>query len=257
MKEEEKIIKSSPGCIMICYPTRGSDVGQGENKRKMGMFTSDFMLSQLILGKPLNVPIRYCFSIGKAVEEARNDFVEVGRLPENNASYLFMVDDDVIMPGNALLQLYFRMRSSPIKPDVVSGLFTTKSDPPEPIVYRGSWNGVFWDFKMGDYFEITGSHLGCTLIDMKIFDKIEPPYFAFTMAQEKKAFGDAVNVLRSEDISFCHKVREAGGILAIDTAINCHHWDGSKGLYYFLPRDSKPYALKVGVTEFRLPEDLR
>lgn len=257
MREVKREIKSSPGCIMICYPTRGVDVGQGEGKRKMGIFTSDFVLSQLILGKPLNVPIRYCLSIGKAVEDARNDFVGVGRAPENNANYLFMVDDDVVMPGNALLQLYFRMVSSPIKPDVVSGLYTTKSDPPEPIIYRGSWNGVCWDFKMGDYFEVTGIPLGCALIDMKIFDRIEPPHFAFTEEKEDNTFGEAVNVLRSEDIAFCHKVRRVGGILAVDTAVNCHHWDNSKGMYYFLPKNSKPYALKVGITEFRLPEDLR
>jgi hypothetical protein len=47
---------------------------------------------------------------------------------------------------------------------VVSGLYYTKSVPPEPILYRGRGNGSFRDFKLGDKVWCDGIPFGLTLI---------------------------------------------------------------------------------------------
>jgi hypothetical protein len=47
---------------------------------------------------------------------------------------------------------------------IISGLYFTKSEPPEPILYRGRGNGSFRDFKLGDKVWCDGIPFGLTLI---------------------------------------------------------------------------------------------
>ena len=47
---------------------------------------------------------------------------------------------------------------------VVSGLYFTKSEPSEPLIYRGRGSGAYLDFRMGDKVYADGVPTGCLLI---------------------------------------------------------------------------------------------
>jgi hypothetical protein len=58
---------------------------------------------------------------------------------------------------------------------------------------------------------------GCVLIDMKVFDRIEEPYFEWTQGRVKSGV--------SEDFYFFEKVRNAGIPIHVDTRCKCKHVD--------------------------------
>ena len=81
---------------------------------------------------------------------------------EGNYEWMLMIEEDNILPQGAYLKLNEYMTDK--KVPIVSGLYFTKSEPPEPIVYRGSGNGAFRDFKLGDKLWADGIPFGFTLI---------------------------------------------------------------------------------------------
>jgi len=56
--------------------------------------------------------------------------------------------------------------------------------------------------------------LGACLIDMRVFDKIDPPYFNWTLASEGG---------KSEDILFCEKLQENGFGILVDGRVIAKH----------------------------------
>lgn len=161
---------------------------------------------------------------------------------EHNARYLFFVDDDVLIPQNGLRRLVYLLDNNP-EWDVVSGIYVTKVNPdqlppdrPEPLIFGGEVGrpGAFWDWKLDEIFPIWGCGMGCCLIRVDAFSKIDPPYFAFE---------DSVDGMDShsigEDLYFCTKLHKAGGKLMADGGLLCGHIDG-EGRVHSMPMESKP-----------------
>jgi hypothetical protein len=76
--------------------------------------------------------------------------------------WLLLLEDDVIPPADLFVRLNHYMREA--KTPVVSGLYYTKSNPSEPLIYRGRGNGAFLDFKMGEPVWCDGVPTGCLLV---------------------------------------------------------------------------------------------
>ena len=76
--------------------------------------------------------------------------------------FLLSVEQDNVIPPDTFVRLNEYMLAN--KVPIVSGLYFTKSQPPEPILYRGRGNGSFRDFKMGDKVWCDGIAFGLTLI---------------------------------------------------------------------------------------------
>ena len=83
-------------------------------------------------------------------------------LVEGNYEWLCSIEEDNVLP----LDFLMRMNEYIIKGDVpiVSGLYFTKSNPPEPLIYRGRGTGSFQDFKLGDKVWCDGLPFGAVLI---------------------------------------------------------------------------------------------
>lgn len=75
-------------------------------------------------------------------------------------------EDDVIAPLDAFLQINPYMSSSDYP--VISGLYFTKGQYSEPILYRGSGQGAYINFKIGDKVWATGVPTGFLLIHSKV-----------------------------------------------------------------------------------------
>jgi hypothetical protein len=76
--------------------------------------------------------------------------------------WVLSIEADNVIPPDAFIRLNEYMTAG--KVPVISGLYYTKSHPPEPILYRGRGNGSFRDFKLGDKVWCDGIPFGFTLI---------------------------------------------------------------------------------------------
>ena len=100
------------------------------------------------------IPIRY------SVADAQN--LACKQLVENNYEWLLMIEDDTIPPPDAFVRFNKYMQNGDIP--VISGLYFTKGEPSEPLVYRGRANSCYSDWKLGDLVWCDGVPTGMLLI---------------------------------------------------------------------------------------------
>lgn len=81
---------------------------------------------------------------------------------EGDFEWFLSIEQDNLIPPDAFLRLNEYMIEK--KVPIISGLYYTKSQPPEPILYRGRGNGSFRDFRLGDKVWCDGIPFGFTLI---------------------------------------------------------------------------------------------
>lgn len=81
---------------------------------------------------------------------------------EGDFEWFLSIEQDNLIPPDTFVRLNEYMIEN--KVPIVSGLYYTKSHPPEPILYRGRGNGSFRDFKLGDKVWCDGIPFGLTLI---------------------------------------------------------------------------------------------
>lgn len=196
--------------------------------------------------KSLNPPINYnsVFQIlkGQPVDVARNTIARYAL--DSGAKYLFFLGDDVIVPSYTLRQLIFRMEQDP-RLGVCGGVYCAKCNPPAPLVFRGNGKGSYWDWKIGEYFEVTGLGMDCTLIRTDVFRDLPEPWFKTV---ESDQFLDGINNAESwtEDLWFFDKLAKQGKWKTYcDSFVMCDHLDIYADKVYKLPHDSLPMRRKI------------
>lgn len=165
------------------------DENQGEWTRRIlvgtpttGMVRMEWVLSRYGQTIPTNwshvdhlqwmnamVPLRYL------VADAQNLIAKA--VVEEDFEWLLFLEQDNIIPKDTLIRLNAYMRDK--KVPVVSGLYFTKSDPPEPLLYRGRGNSFYQDWRLGDKVWVDGIPMGCTMIHgsiIKALWEISPEY---------------------------------------------------------------------------------
>jgi SAM-dependent methyltransferase len=194
-------------------------------------------------------PVNWNFVVahprGMLVDEARNWAVEKAR--EVRAKYLFFIDYDVLVPPDALLRLQYDMEQHP-EADVFCGVYCSKCNVPQPLIFKRDGFGAWWDWKVGEIHELTpdgGCHMGLTLLRVSAFDKIDahfaarneprPPYFL-----TDRRVSDGGMFIGTEDLAFCKLLREAGGRIFADTQVLAGHQCLQTHKVYGLPLTSKP-----------------
>lgn len=115
------------------------------------------------------IPLRY------TVADAQN--LAVKACLEGGFEWLLLIEDDTMPPSDAFLRFTEYMDKADIP--VVSGLYFTRSVPPEPMVYRGRGNHYFRDWKLGDKVWVDGVPTGMLLIHsslLKVMYDDSPEY---------------------------------------------------------------------------------
>lgn len=84
--------------------------------------------------------------------------------------WLFLLEQDNLVPPDIYIRLNEYMRAGNIP--VVSGLYFTKSDPPEPMVYKRGGYSYAKGWKMGDRVWCWGVPTGCLLIHCSLLQKM-------------------------------------------------------------------------------------
>lgn len=187
------------------------------------------------------IPLRYSIADGQnmIVQEA----------VKNNYEYLLLIEHDTIPPADALIRFNQYMRDK--KYPVVSGLYFTRSDPAEPMIYRGRGSSYYTDWKLGDKVFCDGVPTGMLLVDMKLMREIynDSPEYVVNTTTVRRVFDTPVKtwfnpetnsqetLVGTSDLDWCARIIEGGYLkkagwtelakkrypFVIDTAINCMH----------------------------------
>jgi len=125
-------------------------------------------------------PIQY------QVADAQNLIVK--EFIEKDFEWLFLHEDDVILPVDCFLRLNAHIRSE--KNPIISGLYFTKSIPAEPMIYRGRGNSYFTKWKYGDYVYADGVPTGCLLVHQSVLKEMwkDAPEYTYQGVKMKKVF---------------------------------------------------------------------
>lgn len=107
---------------------------------------------------------------------------------EGDYEYFLSIEDDNILPLDTFIRLNEYMLSG--KVPIVGALYFTKSNPPEPLIYRGRGWGSFQDFKLGEKVWCDGLPFGCTLIHGSIIRAIwnESPEYQVNGITTRRVF---------------------------------------------------------------------
>lgn len=200
--------------------------------------TLEWALALKSISAPINFNLEMMTIKHKEVGVAREEAAEYAR--SKNIKYIFFVGDDTIPPPHALRQLIFRMEQQEDL-GVVGGIYCSKSDPTFPLVFRGDGKGSYWDWKVGEYFEVTGIGMDCTLIRTAVFEQIPKPWFKTV---DTDGFLDAINSAEqwTEDLYFCGKLIEHTSYkICADSTILCDHVDVYTKKVYRLQPGSLPF----------------
>ena len=133
----------------------------------LGIFRSEWVNARFSQVIPTNfsaVDVQNFLSpympVGFQLADAEN--LAAKSVVEGNFDWFLSIEDDNIIPQGTLVKIneYMIINDTP----VVSGLYFTKSVPPEPILYRGVGRGHYGDWKLGEKVWVDGIPFGCTLI---------------------------------------------------------------------------------------------
>lgn len=174
---------------------------------------------------------------GAPIADARNLFAE--KAMELKAKYIFFWDEDVLLPPQALRELIFLMENWP-DIGVAGGIYCLKVDRPEPLVFHKEGQGPYWDWKVGEVFEVSGIGMGCTVIRTEILKDVEKPWFRTVDDYSKFLDNIPSGEGWTEDLWFCHRVKKTKWKIVAHGQLLCPHIDVRTGRRYELPPDSKP-----------------
>jgi hypothetical protein len=209
---------------------------------------------------PTNINVCEVSADGMEIGEARSLIATKCLEMQPPPEFLFFIDSDVIVPHDAFTKLLFRARTYPDY-DVFAGVYCLKNPSvPDPLIYTENGQGAFWDWAVGDILTtdqhgIGAVHMGLTLIRVSLFQKMidaglvhqngavmdDEPFF-FTGNFRNDEPGKARLQVGTEDIYFCHKVRQLGAKILVDTSVLAGHHDKATGITYGLPwEDNSPW----------------
>jgi intein/homing endonuclease len=183
------------------------------------------------------------------------------------------IEDDNVIPQDAFIKINEYMTKGNIP--IVSGVYFTKSVPPEPILYRNETNGgYFADWKMGEKVWVSGIPFGFTLIHASIIKALwdESPEYVVNGITTRRVFhapnelivDEETGLVRASmgtsDLAWCKKMMKEGFFtkagwpeyqnkenpFLVDTSIFVSHVDRSDGTMY--PRELPTAFLQGKIT---------
>lgn len=156
-------------------------------------------------------------TIGMMVSVARNQIVLEAQ--RQKMDRLLFIDSDMVFPHDAYLRLSQYMEIDGV--DVIGCNYSKRNG-------SGLSTGIGLDKKRltgevdekNGIIEVAGLGCGFLLIDMKVFDKLEKPYFKHIYLPGKEDDPIPGKRMLSEDLYFCNIVRGAGMKVWCDTALS-------------------------------------
>lgn len=190
-----------------------------------------FVSAVMALMRPMNQP---CFGpvflSGMEVGQAFNSAIEMilGNPGLSKFKYLLTVEDDNIPPPDGLLKLYESIE----KFDVVGGLYWTKGEGGQPMIYGNPnvtpLNFVPQQVQPDTVQRCNGTGMGFTLFRMSVFKKIPAPWFETLQSWNPNEGARCY----TQDLNFYEKLIKAGGTVAVDNRVKVGHLDVESDLVW-------------------------
>lgn len=163
------------------------------------------------------VPFTIIANRGLPIDRARCDLVDQAR--NMGASHIFFLDSDVVLPMEGLVRLWGWHLP------IICGVYGSKHEAPGVWIEQSAEGQARYAPVSPEVLAAQAlfSHpnmvvgAGCCLIDLKVFDRLQKPYFLWTQGREENGV--------SEDFYFFEKVRELGIPIHVDPAVRCKHID--------------------------------
>jgi hypothetical protein len=195
--------------------------------------------------------------LGFSIDDAYNLITD--HAIKSDVEWLLIIEDDVVIPHDCYLRMAGHMDKGTVP--IVSGLYYLKANPTLPLVFRGSGNGAFTDFKIGQKVWASGIPMGCLLIHTSVLKLMYEEAELYTTNEgnklkkvfdtPRKQFMDPetlsiTNIMGTQDLDWCKKIID-GKILKrsgwgnvgkrkypflVDTSIFCRHIDINTGRQY-------------------------
>ena len=145
--------------VLVCTPTGTGSVRVEWVLARYGQ-TIPMNWSMVQYTQFMNSFITYRY----ALPDAQNLIVQ--EAVRGGYEWLILIEDDNVLPPDAFVRWnkYMRDRTVPI----VSGVYFSRSDPSEPMIFRGRGTSVYWDWKFGDKVWCDGVPTGSLLIHCSI-----------------------------------------------------------------------------------------
>ena len=140
--------------LLVATPTLGTVRIEWVNGRYNQVIPTNWSKADMTQLMNSYIPLRY------TIADAQN--LAVKEMLAKDFEWLLLIEDDTIPPVDAFKRFGDYMNDGTIP--VVSGLYFTKSVPPEPLVYRGRGNSYFRDWKLEDKVWCDGVPTGMLLI---------------------------------------------------------------------------------------------
>jgi hypothetical protein len=239
--------------VLVGTPTLGLIRMEWAAARYGQIIPSNYSKVDMIQYMNSYIPMRY------SVADGQNLIVQ--EAVTRGYQWLILIEDDTIPPPDAFVRFNEYIREG--KYPVVSGLYFTRSDPAEPMVYRGRGNSFYTDWKLGDKVWVDGVPTGMLLLDMRLIRSVweqSEEYMVGTgpgQFKARKVFetpgktwfneekGSQEMLVGTSDLDFCTRVIEQGYLdelwpslakkkypFLIDTNINCMHIERLTGDQY-------------------------
>ncbi len=168
----------------------------------------NWQFASSLMALQLTPETRVIWNVRSMIDTARNTLV-TRALEDEKTTHLFMIDDDGVFEPDTLQKLLAH------DVDIVGALMFKRRPDYEPCVFRKRENGTFEPILPRVFQEVDVIGTGCILIKMKVFKKLEFPYFS-TYYDEKKIHWGV-------DFDFCKKATAAGFKIFCDTDVQPKH----------------------------------
>ena len=201
------------------------------------------MVSIYGLRTPPNVQVSLKIIHSYNVADGRNKLV--AEMLQQGYDYIFFVDSDVILPENALVDLYN------MKWYISVGTYPRKEL--QTITEKDVFTTLYWheernkevfcphflpvsQLKEGKITPVDACGMGCVLIHRSLFDKLKEPYFVFAHEGNPRQ-GSLEPYCIGEDLYFCREVLRAGVQIWAHGSVLCGHV--GKFIFEFPKRENK------------------
>jgi len=189
-----------------------------------GSPSAPFLESLARLRLPENVaPLQRSVAVGNYVP-AQRELIMNDAL-DDLFDYLFFVDDDIILPEDALEMLVQTAEADP-STAVVGGLYYSR-DSARPVTVA-DWDSSDTSTAHIPAFTSTSTDIvdgigfGCALLRVAAARNLTAPYFPAHIYIERAARRAR---LCDEDYLYCERVRRTGNVVRLDARVRCPHYD--------------------------------
>jgi len=137
----------------------------------------------------------------------RNKLLEEAR--KIDADYILWIDSDMLFPSTTALRLLNH------KVDIVACNYMKRAKPLKTVAYTdlNDWNSWLPMEGKEDLIKVEGVGMGCMLMRLDVFDKLEKPYFIFGYKKDTDDY-------YGEDFTLLTKLRGIGYDINIDTILS-------------------------------------